>query len=153
MPIDSACRHRKWFVESLGVRLLLCPHSLLDCQRKCDGEWQQAGSERPTDHHSYREIPGNWFETPHCHLRADQPLHVKIPIPGWTGLTKLERQLKVLGIERGSTEVAEVVSRQFVLQGSPNGSHDSLFLTAWKGARSQRKLGFSSRLSSSNESK
>ena len=69
------------------------------------------------------------------------------------GLTKLERQLKVLGIERGSTEVAEVVSRQFVLQGSPNGSHDSLFLTAWKGARSQRKLGFSSRLSSSNESK
>ena len=68
-------------------------------------------------------------------------------------LTKLERQLKVLGIERGSTEVAEVVSRQFVLQGSPNGSHDSLFLTAWKGARSQRKLGFSSRLSSSNESK
>lgn len=69
------------------------------------------------------------------------------------GLTKLERQLKVLGIERGSTEVAEVVSRQFVLQGSPNGSHDSLFLTAWKGARSQRKLGFFSRLSSSNESK
>jgi len=69
------------------------------------------------------------------------------------GLTKLERQLRVLGIERGSTEVAEVVSRQFVLQGSPNGSHDSLFLTAWKGARSQRKLGFSSRLSSSNESK
>ena len=69
------------------------------------------------------------------------------------GLTKLERQLKVLGIERGSTEVAEVVSRKFVLQGSPNGSHDSLFLTAWKGARSQRKLGFSSRLSSSNESK
>ena len=69
------------------------------------------------------------------------------------GLTKLERQLKVLGIERGSTEVAEVVSRQFVLQGSPNGSYDSLFLTAWKGARSQRKLGFSSRLSSSNESK
>jgi hypothetical protein len=69
------------------------------------------------------------------------------------GLTKLERQLKVLGIERGSTEVAEVVSRQFVLQGSPNGSHDSLFLTAWKGTRSQRKLGFSSRLSSSNESK
>jgi len=69
------------------------------------------------------------------------------------GLTKLERQLKVLGIERGSTEVAEVVSRQFVLQGSPNGSPDSLFLTAWKGARSQRKLGFSSRLSSSNESK
>ena len=69
------------------------------------------------------------------------------------GLTKLERQLKVLGIERGSTEVAEVVSRQFVLQGSPNGSHDSLFLTAWKGARYQRKLGFSSRLSSSNESK
>ena len=69
------------------------------------------------------------------------------------GLTKLERQLKVLGIERGSTEVAEVVSRQFVLQGSPNGSHDSLFLTAWKGIRSQRKLGFSSRLSSSNESK
>ncbi len=69
------------------------------------------------------------------------------------GLTKLERQLKVLGIERGSTEVAEVVSRQFVLQGSPNGSHDSLFLTAWKGSRSQRKLGFSSRLSSSNESK
>lgn len=69
------------------------------------------------------------------------------------GLTKLERQLKVLGIERGSTEVAEVVSRQFVLQGSPNGSHDSLFLTAWKGARSQRRLGFSSRLSSSNESK
>ena len=69
------------------------------------------------------------------------------------GLTKLERQLKVLGIKRGSTEVAEVVSRQFVLQGSPNGSHDSLFLTAWKGARSQRKLGFSSRLSSSNESK
>ena len=66
------------------------------------------------------------------------------------GLTKLERQLKVLGIERGSTEVAEVVSRQFVLQGSPNGSHDSLFLTAWKGARSQRRLGFSSRLSSSN---
>lgn len=69
------------------------------------------------------------------------------------GLTKLERQLKVLGIERGSTEVAEVVSRQFVLQGSPNGSPDSLFLTAWKGARSQRKLGFFSRLSSSNESK
>jgi hypothetical protein len=69
------------------------------------------------------------------------------------GLTKLERQLRVLGIERGSTEVAEVVSRQFVLQGSPNGSHDSLFLTAWKGARSQRKLGFSSRLSSSKESK
>jgi hypothetical protein len=69
------------------------------------------------------------------------------------GLTKLERQLRVLGIERGSTEVAEVVSRQFVLQGSPNGSHDSLFLTAWKGARSQRKLGFFSRLSSSNESK
>ncbi len=69
------------------------------------------------------------------------------------GLTKLERQLKVLGIERGSTEVAEVVSRQFVLQGSPNGSHASLFLTAWKDARSQRKLGFSSRLSSSNESK
>ena len=69
------------------------------------------------------------------------------------GLTKLERQLRVLGIERGSTEVAEVVSRQFVLQGSPNGSHDSLFLTAWKGTRSQRKLGFSSRLSSSNESK
>lgn len=69
------------------------------------------------------------------------------------GLTKLERQLRMLGIERGSTEVAEVVSRQFVLQGSPNGSHDSLFLTAWKGARSQRKLGFSSRLSSSNESK
>ena len=69
------------------------------------------------------------------------------------GLTKLERQLRVLGIERGSTEVAEVVSRQFVLQGSPNGSHDSLFLTAWKGARSQRRLGFSSRLSSSNESK
>jgi len=69
------------------------------------------------------------------------------------GLTKLERQLRVLGIERGSTEVAEVVSRQFVLQGSPNGSHDTLFLTAWKGARSQRKLGFSSRLSSSNESK
>ena len=69
------------------------------------------------------------------------------------GLTKLERQLRGLGIERGSTEVAEVVSRQFVLQGSPNGSHDSLFLTAWKGARSQRKLGFSSRLSSSNESK
>ena len=69
------------------------------------------------------------------------------------GLTKLERQLKVLGIKRGSTEVAEVVSRQFVLQGSPNGSHESLFLTAWKGARSQRKLGFSSRLSSSNESK
>ncbi len=66
------------------------------------------------------------------------------------GLTKLERQLRVLGIERGSTEVAEVVSRQFVLQGSPNGSHDSLFLTAWKGARSQRRLGFSSRLSSSN---
>ena len=69
------------------------------------------------------------------------------------GLTKLERQLKVLGIERGSTEVAEVVSRQFVLQGSPNGSPDSLFLTAWKGARSQRKFAFSSRLSSSNESK
>ena len=69
------------------------------------------------------------------------------------GLTKLERQLRVLGIERGSTEVAEVVSRQFVLQGSPNGSHDTLFLTAWKGARSQRKLGFFSRLSSSNESK
>jgi hypothetical protein len=69
------------------------------------------------------------------------------------GLTKLERQLRVLGIERGSTEVAEVVSRQFVLQGSPNGSPDSLFLTAWKGARSQRKLGFFSRLSSSNESK
>ena len=46
------------------------------------------------------------------------------------GLTKLERQLKALGIERGSTEVAEVVSRQFVLQGSPNGSTDSLFLTA-----------------------
>jgi hypothetical protein len=69
------------------------------------------------------------------------------------GLTKLERQLKVLGIERGSAEVAVVVSRQFVLQGSPNGSPDSLFLTAWKGARSQRKLGFFSRLSSSNESK
>ena len=69
------------------------------------------------------------------------------------GLTKLERQLKVLGIKRGSTEVAEVVSRQFVLQGSPNGSHDSLFLTAWKGSRSQRKLGFSNRLSLSNESK
>ena len=69
------------------------------------------------------------------------------------GLTKLERQLRVLGIERGSAEVAVVVSRQFVLQGSPNGSHDSLFLTAWKGARSQRRLGFSSRLSSSNESK
>ena len=69
------------------------------------------------------------------------------------GLTKLERQLRVLGIQRGSTEVAEVVSRQFVLQGSPNGSHDTLFLTAWKGVRSQRKLGFSSRLSSSNESK
>ena len=69
------------------------------------------------------------------------------------GLTKLERQLKVLGIERGSTEVAEVVSRQFILQGSPNGSLDSLFLTAWKGARSQRKFAFSSRLSSSNESK
>ena len=69
------------------------------------------------------------------------------------GLTKLERQLKVLGIERGSTEVAEVVSRQFVLQGSPNGSPDSLFLTAWKGARSQRKFPFSSRLSSSDESK
>ena len=69
------------------------------------------------------------------------------------GLTKLERQLRVLGIERGSAEVAVVVSRQFVLQGSPNGSHDSLFLTAWKGARSQRKLGFSNRLSLSNESK
>ena len=69
------------------------------------------------------------------------------------GLTKLERQLRVLGIERGSAEVAVVVSRQFVLQGSPNGSHDSLFLTAWKGSRSQRKLGFSNRLSLSNESK
>ena len=69
------------------------------------------------------------------------------------GLTKLERQLKVLGIERGSTEVAEVVSRQFVLQGSPNGSPDSLFLTAWKDPRPQRKFGFSSRLSLSNKSK
>lgn len=69
------------------------------------------------------------------------------------GLTKLERQLKVLGIERGSTAVAEVVSRQFVLQGSPNGSQGSLFLTAWKGLQPQRKLGFSSRLSRSNESK
>ena len=69
------------------------------------------------------------------------------------GLTKLERQLKVLGIERGSTEVAEVVSRQFVLQGSPNGSHDFLFLTAWKVSHSQRKFAFSSRLSPSNESK
>ena len=69
------------------------------------------------------------------------------------GLTKLERQLKVLGIETGSTEVAEVVSRQFVLQGSPNGSTDSLFLTAWKDPRPQRKFGFSSRLSLSNKSK
>ena len=69
------------------------------------------------------------------------------------GLTKLERQLRVLGIERGSTEVAEVVSRQFVLQGSPNGSLDSLFLTAWKDTRPQRKFGFSSRLSLSNKSK
>ena len=69
------------------------------------------------------------------------------------GLTKLERQLKVLGIERGSTEVAEVVSHQFVLQGSPNGSYDFLFLTAWKVSRSQRKFTFSSRLSSSNGSK
>ena len=69
------------------------------------------------------------------------------------GLTKLERQLKVLGIERGSTEVAEVVSRQFILQGSPNGSPDSLFLTAWKDPRPQRKFGFSSRLSLSNKSK
>ena len=69
------------------------------------------------------------------------------------GLTKLERQLKVLGIERGSTEVAEVVSRQFVLQGSPNGSTDSLFLTAWKDPRPQRKFGFSSRLSLSNKPK
>ncbi|MDG2197152.1 MAG: hypothetical protein P8O70_09735 [SAR324 cluster bacterium] len=69
------------------------------------------------------------------------------------GLTKLERQLRVLGIERGSTEVAEVMSRQFVLQGSPKGSQDSLFLTAWKGSRSQRKFAFSSRLSSSDESK
>jgi hypothetical protein len=69
------------------------------------------------------------------------------------GLTKLERQLKVFGIERGSTEVAEVVSHQFVLQGSPNGSYDFLFLTAWKVSRSQRKFTFSSRLSSSNGSK
>ena len=69
------------------------------------------------------------------------------------GLTKLERQLKVLGIERGSTEVAEVVSRQFILQGSPNGSPDSLFLTAWKDPRPQRKFGFSSHLSLSNKSK
>ena len=69
------------------------------------------------------------------------------------GLTKLERQLKVLGIERGSTEVAEVVSRQFVLQGSPNGSHDFLFLTAWRVSHSQRKFAFSSRLSPSNKSK
>ena len=69
------------------------------------------------------------------------------------GLTKLERQLRVLGIERGSTKVAEVVSRQFVLQGSPNGSLDSLFLTAWKDPRPQRKFGFSSRLSLSNKSK
>ena len=69
------------------------------------------------------------------------------------GLTKLERQLKVLGIEKGSTGVAEVVSRQFVLQGSPNGSPDSLFLTAWKDPRPQRKFGFSSRLSLSNKSK
>ena len=69
------------------------------------------------------------------------------------GLTKLERQLRVLGIERGSTEVAEVVSRQFVLQGSPNGSPDSLFLTAWKDPRPQRKFSFSSRLSLSNKSK
>ena len=30
------------------------------------------------------------------------------------GLTKLERQLKVLGIERGSTEVAEVVSLSLI---------------------------------------
>ena len=69
------------------------------------------------------------------------------------GLTKLERQLRVLGIERGSAEVAVVVSRQFVLQGSPNGSYDFLFLTAWKVSRSQRKFTFSSRLSSSNGSK
>ena len=69
------------------------------------------------------------------------------------GLTKLERRLKVLGIEIGSTGGAEVVSRQFVLQGSPNGSPDSLFLTAWKDPHPQRKFGFSSRLSLSNKSK
>ncbi len=40
-----------------------------------------------------------------------------------------------------------------LLQGSPNGSPDSLFLTAWKDPRPQRKFGFSSRLSLSNKSK
>lgn len=61
------------------------------------------------------------------------------------GLTKLERQLRTSLLAGDWNGQAEVCSRQYVLIGSPKGTSDQLFLTAWKLCAPQRRGGFSTR--------